>query len=83
MPAEAECDCTAPLLRSFRALHILHRNAQHNQDTRRSGVTGDFGYLMVVVVVAVVPEFDLFVVVVVGAVNWCLSTTDPIGWATK
>ena len=83
MPAEAECDCTAPLLRSCRALHILHRNAQHSQDTRRSAVTGDFGYLMVVVAFPVAPEFDLFVVVVVGAVNWCLRATDPIGWATK
>jgi len=82
MPAVAECDCTAQLLRSFRALRILHRNAQHPQDTRRSGGTGDFTYLMVVVVVAV-PECDFVVVVVVGAVNWCLSFTAPMGWATK
>ena len=82
MPAVAECDCTAQLLRSFRALHILRRNAQHTQVTRRSAGTDDLAYLMVVVVLAVVPECN-FVVVVVGVVNWCLSFTGPIGWATK
>jgi hypothetical protein len=85
MPAETECDCTAQLLRSFRALHILHRNAQQHQVTRRVGPIDDLIYFSVVVVlgtVLVVVECG-FVVVVVGAVNWRLKRTGPIGCATR
>jgi hypothetical protein len=82
MPAGTECDCTAQLLRSYRAPHILHRNAQPTQVTRRYGVTGDSTYFRVVVVVEVVPDWG-FVVVVVGALNWRLNLTGPIGWATR
>jgi hypothetical protein len=88
MPAGTECDCTAQLLRSFRALHLLHRNAQRHQVTRRDGPTSDSTYLCVVVVVGrvVVDVVELecaLVVVVVGTVNWRLSRTGPIGWATR
>jgi hypothetical protein len=77
MPAGTECDCTAQLLRSIRALHILHRNAQRHQVTRRGGPTSDLTYLWVVVVVGIVvgevDEFEYGLVVVVGMVNWLLS----------
>jgi hypothetical protein len=61
MPAGTECDCTAQLLRSFRALHILHRNAQRHQVTRRGGPTSGSTNLDVVVVVgtAVVVVVDI------------------------
>ena len=88
MPARAECDCTAQLLRSLRALRILHRNAQRHQVTRRATRTVDLTYLMVVDVlggaldVVVVPVGGL-VVVVVGVTNWRLNLTGPIGCATR
>jgi hypothetical protein len=61
MLAGAEYNCTAQLLRSIRALHILHRNAQLHQVTRRDTATGELTYFRVVVVV----ELELVVVVVV------------------
>ena len=78
MPAGTECDCTAQLLRSIRALHILHRNAQRHQVTRRNATIVDLTYLWVVVVV-----LDVEVVVVVGVDSCPLSLTGPIGWATR
>jgi hypothetical protein len=84
MPAGTECDCTAQLLRSFRALHILHRNAQRHQVTRRAGLFDDLTYFSVVVVVeVVVVVVPGFVVVVVGVVSWCFNLTEPIGCATR
>jgi hypothetical protein len=50
MPARAECHGTAQLLRSFRALHILHRNAQRLQVTRRAAPIDDLTDFSVVVV---------------------------------
>ena len=86
MPAGTECDCTAQLLRSFRALHILHRNAQLHQVTRRGDPFDDSTYFRVVVVagtvVVVVVEWGR-VVVVVGTVSRRLKWTGPIGWATR
>ena len=88
MLAGAEYICTAQLLRSIRALHILHRNAQRHQVTRRAPRTVDLTYLMVVVVaggvldVVVVPVCGL-VVVVVGITNWRLNLTGPMGCATR
>jgi len=75
--AGAECHCTAQLLRSFRDLHLLHRNAQHSQVTLRGPSTSVLTYLMVVVVLWGP------VVVVVGVVSWALSFTGRIGWATR
>src|SRR5665213_2395659 len=99
MLAGAEYNCTAQLLRSIRALHILHRNAQRHQVTRRDTVTSDLTYFTVVVVVelelvegAVEVVEGLVVVVVVeglvvvvegGVVSWCFNLTGPIGWATR
>jgi len=53
MLAGAGYNCTAQLLRSIRALHILHRNAQRHQVTRRDPATGDLTYFRVVVVVEI------------------------------
>ena|SRR5665213_82317 len=97
MLAGAEYNCTAQLLRSIRALHILHRNAQRHQVTRRDTVTGDLTYFTVVVVVelelveGVVVVVEVLVVVVEGlvvvveggVVSWCFNLTGPIGWATR
>jgi hypothetical protein len=79
MLAGAEYNCTAQLLRSIRALHILHRNAQRHQVTRHDPLIDDLTYFRVVVVV----EPGWAVVVVVGVVNWRFSFTGPIGWATR
>ena len=78
MPARAECDCTAQLLRSIRALHVLHRNAQRSHASRRNARFDEFTYLRAVVVVV-----DGAVVVVVGVVSCALSFTGPIGCATR
>ena len=84
MPAGAECDCTAQLLRSFRALHILHRDAQRTQVTRRNAPIDELTYFRVVVVLAVVVVVECGrEVVVVGTVNCRLKWTGPIGWATR
>ena len=83
MPAGAECDCTAQLLRSIRALHILHRNAQRPKATRRTTPFDDLTYLWVVVVVLEVEVVVLVVVVVVGVESCALSLTGPTGWATR
>ena len=42
MCARAESNFTAQLLRSIRALHILHRNAQRHQVSRRGAPGVDF-----------------------------------------
>jgi len=87
MLAGAEYYCTAQLLRSIRALRILHRNAQRHQVTRRTARSDELAYLMVVVVegaleVVVVPVGGL-VVVVVGVTSCRLNLTGPIGCATR
>jgi uncharacterized protein YaaW (UPF0174 family) len=94
MLAGAGYNCTAQLLRSIRALHILHRNAQRHQVTRRDPATGDLTYFRVVVVVeiglvvvleagVVVVVEGLVVVVEGGVVKTRFSFTGPMGWATR
>jgi len=78
----------AQLLRSIRALHILHRNAQRHQVTRRDPATGDLTYSGRVVVELGSSWCRGGVVVVVGfgrgrrrsVVKTRFSFTGPMGW---
>jgi hypothetical protein len=69
MPAGTECDCTAQLLRSYRALYVMHRNAQRHQVTRRGVTFDELTYLCADVVVIVVEDECVLTVAVVGVVK--------------